>query len=871
MPTIFPNFGGYNLKLNSLKKYYYFLICLILSIQSNAQCISIFPYNENFETSVGGWTTGGTNNDWTWGIPSKPIITSAGQGLKCWVTGGLIGSNYNNAERSWIQSPCFDFTNLPHPYIEFKIFWESERKFDGGNLQYSTNNGSSWTNVGTINTPVDCYNDNWYNYNNITYLTTLATIKEGWCGNIQSTSGGCQGGFGSNGWKTAKHCLNNLAGLPNVIFRFTFGAGTSCNSFDGLGIDDIYIKNAPRFTSNFGYKCTTTSTFSFTDSSTNCPTVWNWNFGDIASGTSNTSSLQNPSHIFSAPGIYQVQLIATNTCSGSDTSIKTISVLGITIDSTNVTCPNGSNGKAKAIIVGGNSSTTFAWNTSPIQHIDSIINLIAGTYQVSVSSNNTCSIIANVHIKKPNIFSHSFVTTASICSSLNGAATINISGGTPTYSYSWSPNVSSSNIASNISTGNYLVTISDSKNCIDTMHVFVPNSGGTMALSVINKKNVSCFGGNDGAATINVTGGTPNLTYSWAPNVGNSASQNNLSATIYTIVVTDTNHCSSQIQTIISQPTVLSKSHQIIDAKCGLKNGNIQLQINGGTKPYQYSWSGSVNNSNIANQLSAGNYFILVTDSHNCKIGDTVIVKSSTPLKLSSQSINDSCNKSVGKIFTQIISGTAPILYSWKNYTSTNSYLENLKSNNTYTLFASDSNQCHDTIKATIAPLGLFNINIGNDTFVCNAQQPLILSVNNYQSITWQDGTTKNNFVVVKGGEYSVAVKNSYGCIASDTIFIDEKCNDVVLMPNSFTPNQDGIDDEFGGITNSPEGLKLYQISIYNRWGQLVFASNDYYQKWNGNFNNEQQPNGVFVYVVEYSFDNKNNSILLKGDVTLLR
>ena len=839
--------------------------------KAKSQCITLFPYHEGFETSVGGWTTGGTNNDWTWGTPAKPIISSAAQGTKCWVTGGLTGSNYSNGERSWIQSPCFDFTNLPHPYIEFKIFWESERKFDGGNLQYSTNNGTSWTNVGTVNTVLDCFNDNWYNYNNITYLTTLATVKEGWCGNIQATSGICQGGFGSNGWKTAKHCLNNLAGLPNVIFRFTFGAGTSCNGFDGLGIDDIYIMNAPRYTANFGFNCTSTSTFSFSDSSTNCPSIWNWNFGDNVSGTSNTSSLQNPAHVFSSPGIYQVRLIATNTCSGNDTITKTISVLGVSIDSTNVSCPNGSNGKAKAIVVGATSAVTYNWNTIPIQHTDSIINLLAGNYQVIISASNTCSITANVHIKKPNNFAHSFTTTPSVCGSLNGAATLSVSGGTPTYNYSWNPNVSTNNIATNIASSNYIVTITDANTCIDTMHVFVPNSGGTMSLSIINKKNASCFGKNDGSATINIVGGVPSFTYSWTPNIGNAATQNNLSAGNYNIVVTDANNCSSQIQTTITQPNNLSISHQTIDTKCGLKNGNAQLQVSGGTKPYQYAWTGGVSSTNNANQLGAGNYFILVSDSHNCKIGDTITIKNSIGLKLSTQVIEDSCNKSVGKIYTQLLSGTTPVKYNWSNNSSTNSYLENLKANTTYTLFATDSNLCADTIKATILSLGLFDINLGNDTFVCNAQQPLMLSVANYKNIIWQNGSTKNNFLVVKGGEYAVTVKNNFGCTASDTINIEEHCEDVVQMPNSFTPNGDGIDDEFGGITNSPEGLKIYTISIYNRWGQLVFASNEYNKKWNGSFNNEEQPIGVYVYLVEYSFDKNNGSILLKGDLTLLR
>jgi hypothetical protein len=117
-------------------------------IQSvNGQCsvpINTFPYNEGFETSGGGRFVGGTGSDWVWGTPSKPVITAAGGGTHCWIIGGLTASSYTNAEVSWLQSPCFDFTSLQYPYITFKVFWEMEQRFDGASLQYSTDNGTSW-------------------------------------------------------------------------------------------------------------------------------------------------------------------------------------------------------------------------------------------------------------------------------------------------------------------------------------------------------------------------------------------------------------------------------------------------------------------------------------------------------------------------------------------------------------------------------------------------------------------------------------------------------------------------------------------------------------------------------------------------------
>ena len=159
--------------------------------KANGQCatpINIFPYTEGFETSNGNWTSGGTANDWAWGTPNKPVITgAAGGSTKCWIVGGLIGSAYNNGERSWLQSPCFDFTTVQHPYISFSVFWEMEQKFDGAGFQYSTNLGATWTNVGSVSDPSNCLNTNWFNFSPVTNMNGLATIRDGWSGDRKST------------------------------------------------------------------------------------------------------------------------------------------------------------------------------------------------------------------------------------------------------------------------------------------------------------------------------------------------------------------------------------------------------------------------------------------------------------------------------------------------------------------------------------------------------------------------------------------------------------------------------------------------------------------------------------------------------------
>ncbi|MBK8341100.1 MAG: PKD domain-containing protein [Flavobacteriales bacterium] len=303
-------------------------IAIVTSAGADAQCVNpigAFPHQEDFEGAP-VWTVGGTGSDWAWGTPAHPLINTAGGGANSWCVGGLTGTFYNLGQSSWLESPCFDMTALDHPWISFKIFWECERQYDGMNLQYSVNGGTTWDNVGAYNDPVDCLNDNWFNAANITNLSG-ASPKHGWSGRLGATSGSCQGGSGSNTWITAKHCMPVLANAPEVIFRFLFGAGTQCNNYDGIAIDDILIQEAPTTTAAFSYICNG-NTIDFTDTSSGCPSTWGWSFGDPGSGSLNSTGAQNPSHTYPGPGSYLVSFSADGPCSDPSNTDMTIGILG---------------------------------------------------------------------------------------------------------------------------------------------------------------------------------------------------------------------------------------------------------------------------------------------------------------------------------------------------------------------------------------------------------------------------------------------------------------------------------------------------------------------------------------------------------------
>lgn len=347
----------------------------------------------------GNWTRGGMGTDWAWGSPVKAVINSAGSGSNCWIVGGLTGNSYTDGQASFLQSPCFDFTSLQYPYITFKVFWEMEQQFDGGSFQYSIDNGINWINVGSASDPVNCLNTNWFNNSSVTYLAPLTSVRHGWSGNIQPTAGSCRGGNGSNGWLTARHTMPYLAGQPNVIFRFLFGAGTICNNYNGFAIDDVNISEAPQNQAGFTYTCSNSNTVEFVNTSTPCPTRFSWNFGDPASGANNTSSASNPTHIFSAPGNYTVTLTVSGPDNAASTTTAEISVLGLSTSIISpADCVSGTGGSASVAVTGRATDLSFNWNSSPVQSTSIAGNLNAQTYMVTVTAPETCPASAEVTI-----------------------------------------------------------------------------------------------------------------------------------------------------------------------------------------------------------------------------------------------------------------------------------------------------------------------------------------------------------------------------------------------------------------------------------------------------------------------------------------
>ena len=366
----------------------------LLVNQVNAQCsatISSFPYRESFEGGTANWISTGINNDWVWGNPSKPVITGAGAGNKCWVTGGLTASFYNYGERSWVESPCFDFTALNRPFVSFLIFWDTERTFDGGNFQYSLDLGATWKTAGSRNDPVQCNDQNWFNHSGITNLNSFIQNTDGWSGTTQTSSGSCSGGGGSGTWKLATHCLKVLANQPSVKFRFTFGSGTECNNYDGLAFDDFLLSEAPSIPDDIVYTCTGGTTINFSDLNPGCHDQWDWNFGDSLS-SKNTFSGKNAIHQFSSGGIYNVTLNTKGGCAIDTQIIKQVKINTVNTLISPVTCLGGNDGTAQILVSNPGAGISYSWSHDASLISSFASGLKATDYYITVTEPGSCSL-----------------------------------------------------------------------------------------------------------------------------------------------------------------------------------------------------------------------------------------------------------------------------------------------------------------------------------------------------------------------------------------------------------------------------------------------------------------------------------------------
>jgi hypothetical protein len=182
----------------------------------------------------------------------------------------------------------------------------------------------------------------------------------------------------------------------------------------------------------------------------------------------------------------------------------------------------------------------------------------------------------------------------------------------------------------NLTAGIYTVTTTDATGCTKVTSILV--SQPTQLVVTLNSQvNVTCFGGNNGAIDINVSGGTLPYTYFWSnPGGANTQDITGLTAGTYTVTVSDGNGCTKTLSATITSPTAITPSVVVTPATCGASNGAIDLSVTGGAPGYTYLWSnGGATTQDLTNIL-AGTYTVTITNTAGCTTSTSAIVANNT-------------------------------------------------------------------------------------------------------------------------------------------------------------------------------------------------------------------------------------------------
>lgn len=363
---------------------------------------------------------------------------------------------------------------------------------------------------------------------------------------------------------------------------------------------------------------------------------------------------------------------------------------------------------------------------------------------------------------------------------------------------------------------------------------------------------------------ITLNGGAQPLTYEWNGSTSTTLSLNNLNAGNYELIVTDNNGCELKIGdfNIANEtgPVIDSTNFNLQNENCDLSNGTISnITVSGGTTPYNYSWNGNSSTLELQN-LSAGNYSLIISDINGCidSTGIYTIINETGPNIDTSNIIvtPETCELENGEIENiNVTNGTMPYNYLWSN-NSNNLALDNLQ-NGTYQLIVSDLNNCKDSVLIQINEYGFpdAGFSLTTNNFATN-EQIIFTNTSSNDVNSWEynygngitDNVTSPNTSYSTPGDYTICltVANQYGCE-------DNYCDAITIIdqniiPNIFTPNNDGKNEVFF-IQNLPNNASL---EIYDRWGNNVYKSSPYLNDWDGKTNNGKKlSEGTYYYIIE--------------------
>lgn len=698
------------------------------------------------------------------------------------------------------------------------------------------------------------------------------------------------------------------------------------------------------------------------------PYMYDIGAGQVASGTF-TNLCEGP---------YTVTVTDANGCPYS-VAVTITEPTAMTIAGTvvNDLCNQACNGSIDITAGGGVTPYTFAW-TGPggPYATEDLTNLCAGTYDLTLTDANGCTIIEQYVVTEPTAIVLSTTSNSSNCGQSDGSVGVTATGGTVAvdYTYDWQDannvSVASTPIATNLPAGTYTIIITDDNGCTVSVTETISDIGGGTATAAItsnyNGQDISCAGNCDGEVTVTMTGGTAPFTF----DVGGTSQPlgifTGLCAGTHAVMVTDNLGCTAATSVTITEPTAVSAAAVVVDETCfGDCTGSITITAGGGIPPYDYTFDNGLtyNGANNLGALCAGTYNIGARDANGCKFDLTVTIADGAAIADATiDPVNDFCEDAAPVILTAAQGGGT---WSGNGITNaaTGAFDPTLAGAGIHQIFYDIPGACGDSDDVIITIFALPTVNfIADDAEGC---APLTVTLSNITpgaaSCDWDFGIGTDNtcgphtLTYDTPGSYDVTltVTSTDGCVntltqpglinvyenpIADFVFnpqptttldptinftntshlgdawqwyfedldssnmehptytfeepgiyntqlivtTNDGCTDqieyqveileasVVYVPNSFTPDGDGLNDFFFPVVTGV-AEDDYTFFIFNRWGELIYESYHIGQQWDGTFKGQEVKSDVYVWKVVVSGLDSNEQKEYIGHVTLLR
>ncbi len=363
-----------------------------------------------------------------------------------------------------------------------------------------------------------------------------------------------------------------------------------------------------------------------------------------------------------------------------------------------------------------------------------------------------------------------------------GAIDITVSGGTGTYTYSWSNSATTEDLT-NIPAGTYSVTVTSGSQMEIIDNIVITQPAAPLAITGSTPTGVDCNGASTGEISLTITGGTSPYNVSWTGGLSGQTITG-LAAGSYTPTVTDANNCeligSAVIITQPAAPLAITGSTPT-DVDCnGASTGEISLTITGGTSPYNVSWTGGLSGQTITG-LAAGSYTPTVTDANNCElVGSAIVIaQPSATMSITGTTPTDiTCNgASTGSISISITGGATPYMVDWTGGL-TGQTITGLAAGS-YTPTITDANGCTLTGSAVMLtePALALAIDGGTTTVTdvaCSGTPSGAITLGitggtSPYSVSWTGGLTGQTITGLAGGTYTPTVMDSNGCSLTGT------------------------------------------------------------------------------------------------------